>query len=589
MPLSPQPPARGRGRWWVFEPEVLLLVLLVLAAYFSRADVLPLRGEEPNRAQISLEMAASGDWVVPRQQGEPLGYRPPAQNWVIGLTCLALGDWGWWAVRLPSLVATLMTTLMIYGYARTFLSRVGALAAAAAFATLPEMFQMGRQAETEALIVLLIGGSLLLWHWGMARGWPAAVTWTVGYGFMAAGMLTKGLQAPVYFVGAVVAYLALTRQWRRLFSWAHLLGIVVAAVIVLAWVVPYGRAVGWDKAPGVFFGDTAIRNNTAVTNWQLSKFLTHLVALPPSLYLAALPWSLLLLFLLRRDVRRALADSPGRGHLIFAGVSFAVAFPTCWLPPGGPMRYIAPLYPSLCVIGGAVVDLAVTAGPASPVGRAWRSFLTAVGVLIGGSAAAVVAIHFAGPGVKLLQPLVEPLGLTLAYAVAFGVLAAVVLRQAARPGPRSGRVAVVAIAAFMVVMFTGWMTDTRRRRSVFHADAVAAIKRRIPPGERLVSLNGRIPPPFAYYYGQPLIVPRARRPRPDPGADLTYFCVVARGDRRPDLDFAWEQVGAVSIDRNVQDVPDRTVVVGRRVGPTTGPTTGPTDAGRSAAEPEATD
>ena len=77
-------------------------------------------------------------------------------------------------MRFPSLLATLLTTLMIYGYGRTFLSRLGALAAAASFATLADMFQMGRQAETEALFILLVALRCSCGTWdGCGPGRPA--------------------------------------------------------------------------------------------------------------------------------------------------------------------------------------------------------------------------------------------------------------------------------------------------------------------------------------------------------------------------------------------------------------------------------
>ena len=68
--------------WWC-EAEVVWLFLLVVAAYFTRAHVLPLRGEEPTRAQVAREMVERADWIVPREQGEPFLVRPPLQNWVI--------------------------------------------------------------------------------------------------------------------------------------------------------------------------------------------------------------------------------------------------------------------------------------------------------------------------------------------------------------------------------------------------------------------------------------------------------------------------------------------------------------------------
>ena len=55
----------------VCDVEVALLIVAVLAIYFSRLTALPIRGEELRRAMVVREILWTGDWIVPRQQGEP--------------------------------------------------------------------------------------------------------------------------------------------------------------------------------------------------------------------------------------------------------------------------------------------------------------------------------------------------------------------------------------------------------------------------------------------------------------------------------------------------------------------------------------
>jgi hypothetical protein len=71
---------RAPGPWWR-EADVAWLLLLVVVGYFLRAGELPIRGEEPTRAQIAREMVEGRDWLVPRQQGDLFLSRPPPQNW----------------------------------------------------------------------------------------------------------------------------------------------------------------------------------------------------------------------------------------------------------------------------------------------------------------------------------------------------------------------------------------------------------------------------------------------------------------------------------------------------------------------------
>src|SRR5262249_52470400 len=158
------------------------------------------RGEEPTRAQIAREMIWHGDWIVPREQGEPFRSRPPLQNWLILASTAVCGSWQPWVVRLPSVIGMVVSTLLVYGYSRTLVSRSAALGAAAAFPTFGEILTLGGMAETEAVFICLVSASLLLWHWGQVKGWPATWTWVLSYALVGLAVLCKGPQPPVYFL-----------------------------------------------------------------------------------------------------------------------------------------------------------------------------------------------------------------------------------------------------------------------------------------------------------------------------------------------------------------------------------------------------
>ncbi len=67
------------------------------------------------------------------------------------------------------------------------------------------------------------------------------MVWSAGYALAALGALTKGLQAPVYFIAATSIFLAVRRNWRWLLSAGHALGLAVFAGIVGAWLVPFAQ------------------------------------------------------------------------------------------------------------------------------------------------------------------------------------------------------------------------------------------------------------------------------------------------------------------------------------------------------------
>ena len=553
----PEQEAKVPKSWWR-ELEVAVLIVLVLGAYLLRIGDVSMRGEESRRAQVAFEMLERGDWIVPREQGQPFLSRPPLQNWLIAASRVVCGSDAPWAVRLPSVLAMLLTALLIYGYARTCLSRVGALAAAAAFVTFAEMFTTGCQAETEMIFIGLVSASLLLWHWGQVRGWSATGTWIVSYVFVGLGVLCKGPQPPVYFLTAVGVYLLWTGQWRRLFSRAHLIGAAVGAAVVFAWLIPCALRTSWPEVWAIFTNDTSMR----FRDWKALNVSVHLLRFPLEVLGCTLPWSLFLLGYLSRDLRRCLGEA--RPQTLFVTFCVAGAFPTCWIPPEGQTRYFAPLYPCLAVLIGLMMQCCIRADLPSVARAGWRRFTLLLGgfMFVAGAAVLFASVILANhPRYNFWA---ERWPLALAYALAVVALAVLTLR--ARQGGDASRIRTVVLAAacFMVLTFTGIVTDVRIRRSEDQALAVAHLKQQLPRGQRLVSL-GHIDALFAYHYGL-----RIDTLSSDHGADLLsredfYFCFDSDGGSRPLLPFAWREVAAISMDRNRHACPERVVVVGRRV------------------------
>ena len=171
MPPESSPAASATRLAFWKEREFWWLLLLVVIAYSLRLTDLTIRGEETRRALVAREMMQTGDWVVPRTQGQPLYSRPPLQNWLIAGIATGQGTINEFTVRLPSLLSIVATVALLYAYTRGFLSRLGALCTGLVFASLGQVIELGRTGETDAMFTLLVAGSLLLWHLGFTRGW----------------------------------------------------------------------------------------------------------------------------------------------------------------------------------------------------------------------------------------------------------------------------------------------------------------------------------------------------------------------------------------------------------------------------------
>src|SRR5205085_9786275 len=126
--------------------------------------------------------------------------------------------------------------------------------------------------------------------------------------------------AVAFFYLSVVPYLALRRDWRELFTWGHVLcGAIVIACAAL-WLVPVLNEVGIDGYLSNL--STQAKSGTTAT-WTLPGLALNLIYSPVVVFGAALPWSLLLLALLSKDVRGAV--SPQNRRLFqFAGIAVLV-------------------------------------------------------------------------------------------------------------------------------------------------------------------------------------------------------------------------------------------------------------------------
>lgn len=553
---SPETMKPADRPWWR-EGELWLLVIVVLVAYGTRLPALPFHGEEPRRAQVAREHVWHGDWVVPREQGEPFLSRPPLQNWLIAWSFAAFGQESEWAARLPSMLALLLTAVLVYGYGRTFLSRLGALAAALALATFPELLTTGCQAETESVFILFVAASLIGWHWGLMRGWPEKLTWLAGYLPMALAFLTKGPQAPAYFGAAVGIYLLVTNQFRRLFTRAHVIGAAAAAALVLGWAVPYYFAEGWSNLRVTVFGDTGMRFDA----WKMSKVLQHLCTFPLEVLGCMLPWSLLLLAYLNRDFRRSLGAA--RPQVLFLGICLLVAVPTIWVPPSGQTRYLVPIYPCFALLIGLVVERCASASLPRLHAR-WSAYLAVIACLMVVFAAAVLAGSLLFANHPRWGVWTESTPLAAFYAVTTLVLAIVIWRHRTGASEAPVRTALLALSAFAVLTWLIPVANLKARRMENTPAVFAQVRPRLHFERPLISF-GHIDARFAFYYRLP-ITPCPFPPNlAEVDASATHFCIFHVGPDRPQLPFAWEEVAAISMDRNHRAAPESMVIVGRFV------------------------
>ncbi len=193
-------PPRGRESFWrpdrVAAPDVradlcwlLGLGLVLVATGLGFRDPWP--ADEPRFALIARDMVRTGQWLFPQVGGDWYADKPPLFFWLIAGVYRLTGSLRI-AFLLPSLLATLGTTLAVYDLVRRVWNRAAAFAAGWLLLVTFQFVWQGRQAQIDAVLCLWTTLSLygLLRHLlaGPHWGWHAA-----GWGAAGLGVITKGV------------------------------------------------------------------------------------------------------------------------------------------------------------------------------------------------------------------------------------------------------------------------------------------------------------------------------------------------------------------------------------------------------------
>jgi len=333
-----------------------LIALLWAGIYLPGLGSVQLEHEEPRRALPALHMLTSGDWLVPRVGSEPYLRKPPLLNWAIAVSCRIAGGPSEWAVRFPSVLATLalaLTIVLIGGGA--WLGIEGGFLAALFFLVNFTMIETGRLAELEGLYIALTGIGILLWIAAWLRGAQPWQLWLWPAPFLALGMLTKGPTHLIFYYGVAIAVLAFGKKLNLLLHPAHGLALVLIIGLLGCWAVPCSLAVNSQHPTGVWrfwWSQLASRASTGSDeHFHLGTWLLN----GPQTLKNFLPWTLLLPLLWRKDAiaRIKNGESPKpEGEALFRGARRGMVV-TCLLmlllPKGSP-RYIYPLIVVPCLL-----------------------------------------------------------------------------------------------------------------------------------------------------------------------------------------------------------------------------------------------
>lgn len=346
--LSPR-----RGFWLLLIVAcVALLPFLGLADFHTKG--------EPREAVVAYSMLESDDWVLPRNNGGDIPYKPPFFHWTIAAASAATGGAvSEFTSRLPSAVALIAMTLMLYVFLVRRKGVTVALLASLVSLTAFELHRAGANCRVDMMLTALTVGALLLLYRWWERGLKG-VPW-LAILLMSCATLTKGPVGSLIPCLAAGVFLLLRgvnffKAFLLLAAWG-----VMSFVLPLCWYYAAWLHQGQEFLDLVMEENFGRMTNTmsydsCVNPWHYN-FLTLLGGY--------VPWVLLVLISLfaldwRRLFRRSEAPVTGASGLwqgivgkvrnadpvtLFSVVCTVVIFLFYCFPQSKRSVYLMPIYP----------------------------------------------------------------------------------------------------------------------------------------------------------------------------------------------------------------------------------------------------
>jgi 4-amino-4-deoxy-L-arabinose transferase-like glycosyltransferase len=366
---------------------VALCLILVGLAYTYRLGSPPLF-DDPNDgqyAEVAREMLESGDWVSPQLDYALFLNKPPLLYWLVAASYSAFGV-GEAAARLPGVLVTLATLVLLYLLGRELFDRTTGALAALLYGALPGTLIEARFVRPDALLVASVVGSLLAF--AVAARSDGAARRRALYAFqvaVAVGLMAKGIVG-ILLPAMPVAAVAFGERRRDLL---RMLLAPRSWLLLLALVTPWHVAVAvrhegflWDYIVNqhlLFFLDLKQPRDSIPIPlgdfWM--AFLLH-----------ALPWTLLLPAVLIWSVRHAREPQGARSYRIplawAAGTMLFFSAATSRLE-----HYCLPAVPAVVLL--VVALLRHGTGEAAP----WRKLVVAHFALL--AALCLAALWLAPP------------------------------------------------------------------------------------------------------------------------------------------------------------------------------------------------
>ncbi len=324
---------------------VISIVTLAIVAYTGWLGYVELRGEEPRRAIVALEMLITGDYLVPHINGLPYYNKPPVYNWLMLGAFKIFSNTDEWVVRLPGLLSLFGMVLLLWWYAKKHLNSITTLLASLFLLTAGDLLFYGGVYTGEIdtfYSLLVIAQALAIFHFKSKGNY--LLLYSLSYALAAVGFLTKGIPSIAFQGLTFVAMAFVSREWKWWFHWTHLLGVAVFVGLCSAYLVPYSTEADITGLLVRQFDEATMKTGLETpfidTVFQFFTFPLQLIKL-------ILPWGVIALLFFRRSWIRSMRSEP---FLLFSVLFILFNIPIYWFSGNFSARYLYMFLPFIALL-----------------------------------------------------------------------------------------------------------------------------------------------------------------------------------------------------------------------------------------------
>jgi hypothetical protein len=333
----------------------------------------------------------SGNLILPHYAAGVPVQVPPMYWWAAAIAVRLFG-WNEIALRAPSILATALTSAILYAWLASSMSRRIAMWSVPVLLSTQYIADAARQPRMDAILMLFLTASMVCLERALARASARKVLLAVAAVSMGSAILTKGPLGAILPGLALAIFLGIERRLRELFRLDVIATFAVAVAIGATWYLAALR-IGGDDFVKFQIVHGLFRRFLGAAAGTVGECQNPFYYFLPRLVSGFLPWSVFYpALVVMLWMERGKTPLP----VTFALCWFAAILGFFTISAGKCLVYILPLFPALAALTGWLIASA-TQRPRADLARKlfdWAAAAIAVGVLA--IMVALVALYFSG-------------------------------------------------------------------------------------------------------------------------------------------------------------------------------------------------